>query len=401
MRALDPHELVRAQLATDEARCASYPGLFAHKVARMSASPFAFLRGAAPLFYAALRQRPDLARGPSGTGWIAGDLHLENFGAYRPTSIPEEQKRARRHDAAFDLNDFDDAAVGPWRWDVLRLTTSLLLAGRELRARGPRVLELADALLEAHAEHACHEARLPAPPAPVAELLDRVRSRSRDALLAARIEVVHRKRVFVRGPRYRDVPKRLAKEARAAFARYAERLAEEEKIDPKALEILDVAFRVAGTGSLGALRLAVLTRGARGEWIFDMKEQGSPSAAVLLERARLKAAKRVLTAMEASVARPPRMLGTARLEGRSMFVRRLSPQDDKLDLTRVLPEDLAPLARYLGALAGAAHRRGAKKPPRRAWTKEERRGLVDRAVVLAGFHEAAYLVLCRAVKRVK
>lgn len=51
----------------------------------MLASPHAFLRGAAPLFYEILAARPDLAAGPPGEGWIVGDMHLENVGAYRGT----------------------------------------------------------------------------------------------------------------------------------------------------------------------------------------------------------------------------------------------------------------------------------------------------------------------------
>ena len=49
-----------------------------------------------------------------------------------------------------DINDFDDAAIGPWRLDVLRLLTSLLLAGRELRVGGPRLIELSGKLLDTY-----------------------------------------------------------------------------------------------------------------------------------------------------------------------------------------------------------------------------------------------------------
>ena len=55
-----PAALARAQLARDQARCAWLPELLGHKIARMSASPFAFLRGAAPLFYDLCREQPGL-----------------------------------------------------------------------------------------------------------------------------------------------------------------------------------------------------------------------------------------------------------------------------------------------------------------------------------------------------
>ena len=87
------------------------------------------------------------------------------------------------------------------------------------------------------------------------------------------------------------------------------------------------------------------------------------------------------------------MVGVTELGGRPMLVRRLTPQDDKLDLTRLDHRHLAKLARYLGALVGEAHRRGASKADR-SWTKQEERELMERSVGLAGLHEATYLALC-------
>jgi uncharacterized protein (DUF2252 family) len=393
----DPHAYVRDQLLRDERRCAPFHGIFQHKLGRMRPSPLAFLRGAAPMFYAILRDHPELARGPGGEGWIAGDLHLENFGAYRAGSLVEEDKKRHANTAAFDLNDFDDAAIGPWRLDVLRLTTSLLLAGRELHIGGPRALELADAVIDAHVEHACRAGKMPPVPRPVAALLETVRTRTRVQLLDMRTRAVHGNREFIRGARYRDVARSLQKRAAEAFERYVKKLVKEEKVDRDHFEVLDMAFRIAGTGSLGGLRIAVLVSGKGGRdgaWIFDMKEQGTPSASILLHCGDLKRAKRVVTAMQKCLARPPRMLGTTKLGDLSMLVRRLAPQEDKLMLSRLDNTDLLPLARYLGALTGAAHRRGATRFPKKAWSKDERKLLVQHSITLAGIHEAAYLAMC-------
>ncbi len=395
----DPNAYVREQLLRDEKRCAPFRGIFQHKLARMRPSPLAFLRGAAPMFYSILRDHPELARGPRGEGWIAGDLHLENFGAYRPGSPLEEEKKKHITAAAFDLNDFDDAAIGPWYVDVLRLTTSVLLAARELHVGGLRALELAVAVIDAHVEHACRAGKMPPVPLPVAALLETVRSRSRVELLDMRTRIVHEKREFIRGARYRDVSRILQKRAAAAFAGYVTKLEKEEKkIDRDQLQVLDMAFRVAGTGSLGGLRIAVLVKGKggpNGAWIFDMKEQGTPSASALVHCGDLKRAKRVVMAMQACLARPPRMLGTTKLGDLSMLVRRLAPQEDKLLLSRLADVDLLPLARYLGALTGAAHRRGATNIPKKPWSAGERSRIVDHAITLAGIHEAAYLAMCR------
>ena len=83
---------------------------------RMSASPFAFYRGAA------LPMAADLATLPvSGLRTqLCGDAHLSNFGLF---ASPER-------DLEFDVTDFDETLVGPWEWDLLRLASSLVVSSR-------------------------------------------------------------------------------------------------------------------------------------------------------------------------------------------------------------------------------------------------------------------------------
>jgi uncharacterized protein (DUF2252 family) len=83
---------------------------------RMMASPFAFLRGS-PIVMTA-----DLAGTPvSGIQvQVCGDAHLMNFGLY---ASPERN-------LLFDVNDFDETLPGPWEYDLKRLATSVVVAGR-------------------------------------------------------------------------------------------------------------------------------------------------------------------------------------------------------------------------------------------------------------------------------
>jgi len=413
---LHPSALADLQLQFDRERTSRLPDLLARKLQRMSASPLAFLRGSAPLFYEILAARPELAEGPPGEGFIVGDMHLENFGAYRPDPLGaagEESGRAsgaangKKSRAAFDLNDFDDALIGPWRLDVLRLTTSLLLGGRELGASGLVALTLSDLLLDAWAKSAFGQAPLPAPPAPVVSLMEQVRARSKTALLDARTEIAGAKRRFVRGPRYADLPSEVVTAVPAAFAAYAEALPEEDRPQKGSLEIIDMALRIAGTGSLGGLRVAVLVKGKHettGNWIFDMKEQGVPSAAGLCGVPATDPAERVSAAFRRCVERPPRMIGATKLgkagvySDLSMLVRKLSPQEDKLNLRRLRGADLPGLATYLGHLLGRAHARAATKAPRARWSPKDLGAVREHAIELAGMHEAIYLALCERIR---
>ncbi|HEY3822359.1 MAG TPA: DUF2252 family protein [Polyangiaceae bacterium] len=405
MLAIDPLRLARRQLELDRERTGRYPHLLRHKADRMTASPLALLRGAAPLFYELLEAHPTLAEGPPGEGWLVGDCHLENFGAFRTGALSVKETRASHatESVVFDLNDFDDTFVGPWRFDVVRLATSLLLGGREIGLDGQRALSLCDALLEAYVGAAFHRRKTRASPPCVSSLIEQVRTRTRGQLLDARTRVVRGERRFVRGPRYESLPRKLRAKAERAFAKYVKRLPEAERPPPEAVEVIDdAAFRIAGTGSLGCVRIALLARGkggADGGWIFDMKEEDSPSAACLIKPPKLEPAERVATGLRACVAHPPRMIGTTRLRGSSMFVRRLAPQEDKLDWTTLHERDLEPLSRHLGALLGAAHRRGAKRARSAPWTDDERTRLLGNAISLAGIHEAMYLAYCQLVRR--
>jgi uncharacterized protein (DUF2252 family) len=404
MLSVDPVRLARRQLELDRERTGRFPHLLAHKIERMAPSPLAFLRGSAPLFYELLEGHSELSEGPVGDGWLVGDAHLENFGAYRAAAVSRQGSKPAGSGEliVFDLNDFDDAFVGQWRFDVLRLITSLVLGGREMGADGPRALALCDALIDAYVGAMFHRNRSPVPPPVVRSLIDRVRRRTGRQLLDARTIVVRGKRRFVRGPRYRELSPKLRARAERAFAKYAKRMSDDERPPDDALEVIDAAFRVAGTGSLGCLRVAVLVRGKGGDdgaWVFDMKEEGTPSAAAVVRPPRLEPAERVCTAVRACVVHPPRMIGTTRMAGTSMLVRRLAPQEDKMDFLKLRSEDLEPLARHLGALLGDAHRRAAKRAPKKPWSGEDRARLLTNAIALAGIHESTYLAYCHLVRR--
>lgn len=396
-------DLAEEQLKKDEARTENFPILLRRKMERMSASPLAFLRGAAPFFYEVLKANDDLGQGPGGEGWIVGDLHIENFGAYRPDSFDDSEKpadkAAAKRPAVFDLNDFDDTIIGPWRYDVLRFSTSLILAGRELGVTGPVVLDLLDRVLDAWTK-AVFDGEAPSePPAAVVALVEKVKARSKTALLDARTKEEKGKRHLVRGPRYMDLDKEILEQVPAALAEYISTIREEEKPPKGEQKIEDAAFRIAGTGSLGGLRMAVIVEGSKA--IFDLKEQGSPSTAIVCGEPDMDHGERVITGFRACVAHPASLLGTSHIKLNkkkiSLSCRRLSPQEDKLDLPKLKKEDLPDLATHLGALLGGAHRRGAKTKGSR-WNKGDRDTVRMQAISLAGLHEAVYLALCERMR---
>jgi uncharacterized protein (DUF2252 family) len=83
---------------------------------RMVVSPFTFYRGAAAIM------AYDLSTTPS-TGLnliVCGDCHLLNFGGFATAE----------RNVIFDINDFDEVSIAPWEWDVKRLAASFAIAGQ-------------------------------------------------------------------------------------------------------------------------------------------------------------------------------------------------------------------------------------------------------------------------------
>jgi uncharacterized protein (DUF2252 family) len=106
----DPVELLERQART------RVPELVPIRYGRMLASPFAFYRGAAAIM------AEDLASSPRSGLRVqcCGDAHLANFGVF---ASPDRR-------LVFDVNDFDEALPGPWEWDVKRLAVSVLIAAQ-------------------------------------------------------------------------------------------------------------------------------------------------------------------------------------------------------------------------------------------------------------------------------
>jgi uncharacterized protein (DUF2252 family) len=96
------------------------PRAFRTKYRKMAADPFAFYRDSACLFYADMSEIDDRwSDDRTSRVWIHGDLHAENFGTYMNS-----------HGVlVFDVNDFDEAYLGSFTWDLRRLGASFALLG--------------------------------------------------------------------------------------------------------------------------------------------------------------------------------------------------------------------------------------------------------------------------------
>ncbi|OUL34406.1 DUF2252 domain-containing protein [Nostoc sp. 106C] len=104
---------------------AQLPQELATKMQKMAASPFAFYRGTAHIFYRDMQTLPASAFVNSSTRaiWLEGDMHMQNLGGIRDNN----------GNNVFDTTDFDEGYLGPYVWDLRRMAVSILLAAKEDR----------------------------------------------------------------------------------------------------------------------------------------------------------------------------------------------------------------------------------------------------------------------------
>jgi uncharacterized protein (DUF2252 family) len=302
------------------------PQRLAMKYANLRRSPFVFLRGTCHLYYDRLPAGRLYSKAP--LVWVCGDLHLENFGSFKGDNRL----------VYFDINDFDESALAPASWDLVRFLTSVLLGANDLNAGDADARRLCESFVEAYATAlASGSARwLERDTAQglVKHALESLKDRSREEHLDHRTERHRGKRVLrcddKRAMAATDAERSRVTKLIGAFAA--------EQAKPSFFEVLDVAHRIAGTGSLGLERYVVLVEGKgspNGNYLLDLK-QTLPSS---LERhlkvkqpAWVSQAHRVVAVQQRVQAAPMAFLHPIARRRTSYVLRGLQPSEDRVAL---------------------------------------------------------------------
>ena len=343
------------------------PKAFRRKFRKMAADPFAFYRGSACLFYADVSQLDDRwADERTSRVWIQGDLHAENYGTYM--------------DAAgvlvFDVNDFDEAYLGHFTWDLRRMAASLSLLGFAKALSDDTIREMSATYATAYLEQvrAFHtgdrdeEFRL---------TLDNTEGALKDVLLEARMATRIRmldamtaieghERQFTEGPGVRRLEDDEKDEVRAAYEQYLDTIPEIKRQHSVSYEIKDIVGRAGfGIGSAGLPAYNLLiegrTQALENDVVLSMKQGNvaAPSRVVTDESIREHfehPGHRTAVSQRALQAHADPWLGWCELNGKGQLVKELSPYEADLDWDAVTePEEILPLLRSLGQATAKVH----------------------------------------------
>jgi uncharacterized protein (DUF2252 family) len=110
--------------------------------------------------------------------------------------------------------------------------------------------------------------------------------------------------------------------------------------DPAFFSVLDVAHRMAGTGSLGRERYVILVEGKGSpnqNYLLDLKA-ASPSSlqpyVTLAQPPWSQEAERIITVQQRLQGMPPALLSAIEQDGRSYVLRELQPLEDRVEVGR-------------------------------------------------------------------
>jgi uncharacterized protein (DUF2252 family) len=347
---------------------AADPAAFRVKYRKMAMDPFAFYRGTACLFYADVLGRDDeWVDERSGGIWIHGDLHAENFGTYMDSDGR----------LVFDVNDFDEAYIGHFTWDLQRFAASLALMGWRKALPEPDVRALVGRYLRGYLSQINHylsseddddfSLNLDNTQGPVHHLLQQARLKARVDLL----EKVTSKETGVRLFRESGTIRRLGQAERRkverAFGNYLETIPESKKFDRGLFyEVRDLVGKTGfGIGSAGLPAYQVLVEGYNqsldNDVVLGMKQANVPAVSRFVDRSKVESyfeneAHRTVVSQRALQAHTDPLLGWTTIDGTGYVVSEVSPYEIDLDWGLLNePEEMASVVEQLGRATAKVH----------------------------------------------
>ncbi|KIF70313.1 hypothetical protein HY68_19865 [Streptomyces sp. AcH 505] len=353
---------------------AADPAAFQVKFRKMAASAFAFYRGTACLFYNDLEKEGagSRAAGPflderTARVWIHGDLHAENFGTYMDANGR----------LIFNVNDFDEAYVGPFTWDLQRLAASLALIGYTKAFSDEQITELVEIYAGAYRERihalATGAKNDEVPPftldtaeGPLLGVLRSARSLTRFGLLDSMTEIREWERRFSPGGSSVELDAATRYKILAAFDGYLETLPDSSLTRPDSYRVKDVVGRRGiGIGSAGLPSYNILLEGnsdaLENDVVIYMKQAQTPAVSRHITDAAVRdyfqhEGHRTVISQRALQAHADPWLGWTELDGAGQLVAEISPYAVDLDWSDLDdPEEIAAVVADLGRATATMH----------------------------------------------
>jgi uncharacterized protein (DUF2252 family) len=347
---------------------AADPAAFRHKFRKMAAEPFTFYRGSACLFYADMAELPDeWTDERTSRIWIQGDLHAQNFGTYMDSEGT----------LVFDVNDFDEAYLGAYTWDLRRFAASMALLGWRKALPDSVITDLIRTYVAAYvaqvrtfAERPDDELfslRLDSTEGTLHRVLQRARLATRIGLLDEKTVIVDYERRFRRDREgTHELSSETVESVARAFASYLDTIPTGKRASSRTYAVKDVVGRSGfGIGSAGLHAYNILVEGRsqalENDVVLSMKQANIAAPSRIVADTRIREyftdhGHRTAVSQRALQAHADPWLGHTEIDGVGYVVAELSPYEADLDWSDLTePSDMLPVLGYLGRATAKMH----------------------------------------------
>ncbi len=349
------------------------PELVPVRWARMVASPFAFLRGAAAVMAADLAPTPVTGI----TVQLGGDAHLANFGVF---ASPER-------DLLFDVTDFDETHRGPWEWDIKRLTASSVVAARDAGLGEGAARTAAEAAARAYRrsmrrfaaatvldtwyaridEEAARLLRRGRSRAKLEQLFDAARRQTSATALPQLADLTRAGtwRIVDHPPVVSHVGMAAHEPGlRTLMETYRHSLEDDRRLLLDQFTVRDFALKVVGVGSVGTRCFVALLESNVGEPLFLQVKEAEESvlAPYTPSQGNIREGRRVVAGQRIMQADSDIFLGWAEGDGVDYYIRQLRDMKGSADFATMGPDVLRDFVTLCGESLARAHARSGAAP---------------------------------------
>ena len=344
------------------------PDAFRQKFRKMASGPFAFYRGSACIFYADMERAEDRwADERTSRVWIQGDLHAENFGTYMDGDGV----------FVFDVNDFDEAYLGHFTWDIKRMAASVALLAWMKAISDADIASLIETYVRAYLEQVRyfvesdhdHEyaLRLETTDGEIREILLKTRLNTRVDLLDKLTLIDENfERRFRRSPGVRDLDDAERAKVHTAYKAYLDTIPDAKRFRSLTYEVKDIVGRKGfGIGSAGLPTYDILVEGPtqalENDVVLSMKQGNVAAPSRIVRDERIEHyfkhhGHRTAVSQRALQAHADPWLGYTEIDGVGFVVSELSPYIEDLDWSDLTePEQISPVLDYLGRATAKVH----------------------------------------------
>jgi uncharacterized protein (DUF2252 family) len=343
------------------------PDAFRTKFRKMAADPFAFYRGSACVFYADVANREDRwADERTGRVWIQGDLHTENFGTYM-----DGEGRL-----IFDVNDFDEAFVGHFTWDLQRFAASVALMCWQKALSDNVIRDLITTFVRSYLDQvrwfrqtdddSTFSLNLDTARGAVLVALQDARLSTRSAMLDRITHLDGSDRRFRETSGVRRLDKAEYRKVNTAFEAYQETIPKSKRFREVAYDVKDIVGRTGfGIGSAGLPSYNVLIEGFNqaldNDIVLSMKQGNVAAPSRVVDDREVHDyfkhhGHRTAVSQRALQAHADPLLGYTEIDGAGFVVAELSPYESDLDWSELTePDELAEVIEQLGRAVAKVH----------------------------------------------